>query len=363
MAIIRTVLGDIAPDRAGITLTHEHLRYAYLGCEYDHNNLWDVDAVAAGIAQTLKNGLSQHGIRTIVDLTPPELGRHPRLMAESQRRSGVHIVATTGFYGEHNAIGIPFYWRRKPLDYLKEMMIRDITEGMVYDGVLTPWKAGNIKVSTGALTGAPSPIYASGTRIGPYEEKAIRAAARAQKKLGCAINTHTHPVDWTVTNPGIELLDLLEAEGADPGKVVIGHCFIKPELKQLLDICARGACLQIDHIGIPWMHDSADALDEQMAVLIVELTERGYLDRLVFSYDRFFAHGRGPISKEEPDQFNTKVPFDYLFESFAPRLAKKGFGKAELDRVLVDNAQRLLAFSPEGLRREEPAMAAAGEPA
>ncbi len=32
MAVIRTVFGDIAPDRAGVTLTHEHVRYAYAGC-------------------------------------------------------------------------------------------------------------------------------------------------------------------------------------------------------------------------------------------------------------------------------------------------------------------------------------------
>ena len=353
MSIIRTVLGDIAADQAGITLTHEHLRYAYAGCEYDHHNLWDVDTVAAQISQTLHNGMKQNDVRTLVDLTPPELGRHPRLMAEAQRLSGVNIVGTTGFYGEHNAIGLPFYWRRKSVEYMEDLIARDITEGMVYDGALTPYRAGVIKVSTGALTNTPTPIGPNGTRIGVYEERAIRAAARAQRKLGCAINTHTHPVDWTVTNPGIEMLDVMDKEGADPSKVIIGHCFIKPTLDQLTAICKRGASLQIDHIGIPWMHESADALDEQMAKFVCELAALGYLDRLVFSYDRFFVHARGPVTEEEPDQFNTKVPFSYLFDSFAPRLERKGFGKNELRRVLVDNAQRLLSFSPPGTGRRE----------
>lgn len=344
--IIRTVLGDIPAEQAGITLTHEHLRYAYAGCEYDHNSVWNVDEVAAQVGQTMRNGMHQHGICTLVDLTPPELGRHPRLMAETQRISGVNIVATTGFYGEHNAIGMPFYWRRKTIEYMEEMMVRDVTEGMVYDGCQTSYRAGVIKVSTGALTSTPTPVSPNGTRIGIYEEKAIRAAARAQRKLGCAINTHTHPVDWTVTNPGVEMLDVMEQEGVDPGKVIIGHCFIKVELPQLLELCQRGANLQIDHIGIPWMHDSADELDDEMAVLICELADKGYLDRLVFSYDRFFYHGRGPITVEEPDQFNTKVPYGYLFDSFAPRLNRKGFGDAELRQVLVHNAHRLLGFEP-----------------
>jgi predicted metal-dependent phosphotriesterase family hydrolase len=59
------------------------------------------------------------------------------------------------------------------------------------------------------------------------------------------------------------------------------------------------------------------------------------------------------VTEEEPDQFNTKVPFSYLFDSFAPRLERKGFGKNELRRVLVDNAQRLLSFSPPGTGRRE----------
>lgn len=344
MPRIRTVLGDMSADEAGITLTHEHLRYAYAGCEYDHRNVWDVETAASQIGRALKNGMEQHGIRTMVDLTPPELGRHPYLIAECARRSGMHVIATTGFYGEHNAIGIPFYWRRKPIEYIEEMMVRDITDGMVYDYKQTPYKAGIIKVSTGALTAEPTPVGPKGRRVGVYEDRTLRAAARAQRKIGCAINSHTHPVDWTVTNPGIEMLDVLQEEGADPGKVIIGHGFIKSTMEQLKAICERGANLQIDHIGIPWMHESADELDEIMANQICELTALGYLDRLVFSYDRFFLHGRGPVTKEEPDQFNTKVPFGYLFDSFEPRLERKGFGKEELRRVLVDNPRRLLAF-------------------
>jgi len=344
MAVIRTVLGDISPDDAGITLTHEHIRYAYAGCEYDHRSTWDFDAVADDIAQVLRAGLRDHGIRTVVDLTPAELGRHPALIAEAARRSGVHMVATTGFYGESNAMGMPFYWRRKSIEYLEEMMVRDVTEGMVYDSSLTPSRAGIIKVATGVLGGKPTPIGPDGRRIGIYEDRAIRAAARAQRTIGCAINTHTHPVDYAVTNPGIELLDILEEEGADPGKVVIGHPFIKGNIEQLKAICERGANLQVDHIGIPWYHASAEKLDELMAELICELTDLGHLDRLVFSYDRFFSHGRGPVTEEEPEQFNTLVSFGYLFERFVPRLDKKGFGKEQLTRVLIDNPRRLLSF-------------------
>jgi phosphotriesterase-related protein len=340
MAVIRTVLGDIAPDEAGLTLTHEHVRYQYQGCEFDHNNVWDLESMAREVGSAVRSMCRDHGFKTMVDLTPPDIGRHPELLAEVSRRSGCHIVATTGFYAE--GMGIGFYWRRKSVDYIADVLVRDITEGMVHDNRLTPYKAGCIKVATGAM--GETPPLPNGLRIGPYEERIMRAAARAQKRTGAPIGTHTQPADYVVCNPGLEMLDLLEREGADPGKIMLGHVFIKPKLEQLVQLCERGAILQVDHIGIPWMHDTPEQLDEEMAVLICRLCDLGHIDKLLFSYDRFFSHGRGPITDAEPDQDNTRVPLGYLFEKFAPRLEKKGFGKAELNQVLVDNPRRILAF-------------------
>jgi phosphotriesterase-related protein len=242
-------------------------------------------------------------------------------------------------------MGIPFHWRRQSVGYIAEMLVRDLTEGMVYDGKLTPYKAGILKASTGGLGPAqPTPVGDDGRRIGTHERKMIKAVAQAQREVGCAINTHTQPMDYEFTNPGLELLDLLEAERVDPGRVIIGHAFVHPRLDQLKAICARGACVQVDHIGIPWQNDSAEQLDELIATAICQLTDLGYLDRIVFSYDRFFTHARGPVSAEEPEQLNELVPMGYLFDRFAPRLAEKGFGRRELEAVLVDNPRRLLAF-------------------
>jgi phosphotriesterase-related protein len=340
MAVVRTVLGDISPDEAGVTLTHEHVRYAYQGCEFDPNNVWDLETVANTVARSVHSMVSDYGIKTMVDLTPPDIGRHPELLAQVSRRSGAHIVATAGFYAE--GMGIGFYWRRKSVDYIAEVIVRDITEGMVYDNKLTPYRAGVIKVASGGM--GETPVGANGRRIGPVEERVMRAAARAQKKTGAPIGTHTQPADYGATNPGIEMLDVLEEEGADPGKVMLGHVFIHSRFEQLKELCERGAILQVDHIGIPWMHDTPEEIDEEMAVLICRLADLGYLGQLLFSYDRFFSHGRGPITAEEPDQDNTRVPVGYLFDSFAPRLAKKGFGKVELEQVLVHNPRRVLAF-------------------
>jgi phosphotriesterase-related protein len=345
MTAIRTVLGDIDPPAAGITLTHEHIRYAYPGCEFDHHNVWDFETVASDVAAVLERGRVDNDIRTVVDLTPAEIGRHPELIAEVSRRSGTHVVATTGFFPESTGMGILFHWRRQSVEYIEEMLVRDVTEGMVYDGRLTPYKAGILKVGTGGLgKDQPTPIGDDGRHIGRHERHVIKAVARAQRTLGCAINTHTQPMDYAITNPGIELLDLLEEAGADPARVIIGHAFVHPRLDQLEAICARGASLQIDHIGIPWQNESAEQLDDLIANAVVALADLGYLDRLVFSYDRFFAHARGPVSEAEPEQLNELVPIGYLFDEFADRLAGKGFQAADMHRVMVENPRRLLAF-------------------
>lgn len=348
---IRTVLGDVAPETAGISLTHEHVRYAYPGCEYDHRNVWDFEEAAASVTAVLTEGLKDHGILTVVDLTPAEIGRHPELMAEASRRSGVNIVATSGFFPESTGMGIPFHWRRQSVEYIEEMLVRDVTEGMVYDGRQTGYRAGILKAATGGLgPQQPTPVGSDGRHIGPYERKVIKAIGRAQRRLGCAINTHTQPMDYAFTNPGVELLELLEEAGADPGKVIIGHAFVHPNLDQLKAICERGACLQIDHIGIPWQNESAEQLDEAIAVAVCKLADLGYLDRLVFSYDRFFTHARGPVTQDEPEQLNEEVPFGYIFDSFAPRLESKGFGRNELEQVLVLNPARLLSLDGQSAR-------------
>ncbi|QXJ21355.1 hypothetical protein AGRA3207_002201 [Actinomadura graeca] len=344
MPTIHTVLGDIDPAQAGITLTHEHIVYANPGCEFDHQTVYDVEEVASEVGELLNGALGTYGIQTMVDLTPIEVGRNPLLLKATAEKTGVHIIGTTGFFPER--IGIPYHFRKQDIGYLKDFFIRDLTEGMASANQRTSVRAGIIKVATGSGDGheGMTPLQPSGLRVTALEERIVRAAGRAQAETGCPINTHTEPADYAVTNPGIEQLDLLEAEGADPAKILIGHALVKPDIEQLSEICRRGANLQIDHIGIPWRNTSAEQLDDLMARHIAELADRGYLEQMTFSYDRFFRHARGPVDELEPDMLNERVDLDHLFESFVPRLAKYGFDDAAVRQVLVVNPAKYLAF-------------------
>jgi phosphotriesterase-related protein len=65
---------------------------------------------------------------------------------------------------------------------------------------------------------------------------------------------------------------------------------------------------------------------------------------MTITYDRWFFNPRGAATEDNPQLLNQKVGLGHLFESFAPRLEKKGFGAAELEKVLVDNPRRILQF-------------------
>lgn len=341
---VRTVTGDIDPSSLGRTLVHEHLLYTYPGAEYDHRCAFDLTEATARIAEELGRAGREYGFGSIVDLTPCEVGRHPQLMHDVAVRSGVNVIGTTGFFPQH--LGLPYWWRIQTAEEFAEFFIRDITEGMVFAGTKTGIKAGMLKIATGmdSVNPRPSPIGPSGRRVGEFEERAIRGAGQAQKALGCCINTHTDPEDYTVGNPGIDQIELLQAEGADPTKVIIGHAFIQGTLDQIKAICETGASVQVDHMGIPWRSGSTEELDQRLAVLMCELASSGYLDRMTITYDRWFFNPRHASTELNPQLLNEKVQMGYIYTHFLPRLRKMGFRDEDLDTMLVKNPERLLAF-------------------
>ncbi len=320
---------------------HEHMIAAWPGVEFDHRGVFDWDAVADEVAAELAAGKARHGFQTVVDITPPELGRDPFFIAEVSRRSGVNLVAVTGFFCQ--SMGIPYHWRRQSIDEVADFHVRDITEGMVFANQVTSIRAGIIKIATGQddLHPRPTPVGPSGRHIGDVEDRIIRAAARAQVRTGAPLTTHTDPEDWSVTNIGAEHLDILEEEGVDPHRVITGHCFVNPRIDWLKEILDRGSSLQIDNIGTGWR----DLDDEHISEAVAELVAEGYEDQLVISFDRFFYQRRGPLTANDPIVAE-KMQIDYMHDEFLPLLRQKGVGDDAIQKMLVVNPARHLAFDP-----------------
>ena len=310
--VVRTTSGDVPADRLGVTLPHEHTYISLweIPGRFDYSGqVDDEDTLAAELADFVAVGG-----RTIVDLTLPGMGRDVARVAQLADRVGLQAVVGTGWYRE------PYYPPQARIDRrtvadLTDEMVREVTEGI--DGTAT--RAGVI-----GEIGTDKPW------VSAQEERVFRAAGRAQARTGLAVTTHT-----IASRVGLDQLDILEAEGADPAKVIIGHADWMPDLDYHLAIVERGAVVEMDSWGHP---DARSRGLEGTAIdLLLELLHRGYERHVLLSHDvcyvenlkRFGGHG-----------------FTYLHDTVLPRLRERGVTDDLVTTLTVDNPARLLSFSP-----------------
>ncbi|MBI2935730.1 MAG: hypothetical protein HYY31_02815 [Chloroflexi bacterium] len=326
MPVARTVMGDIPPQQLGITYSHEHIVLGYTGAREDLGSHFDREAVLKEVCDDLGKAMRDHRVKTIVDVTPPEVGRDMDIMHEVSRRLNVNIIAATGHYTQ--ASGFPFYWGLMDIEQLEERMVREINEGVGPNRV----KCGVIKVAMGpnALT--------------PSEEKAFRAAARASKRLGVSICVHA--TGWLPPGekiPPMAALDLLLEEGADPTRIQYGHVEgTRGHLGQLLDVAKRGVYMAFDNVGRPGDERDPRTLEEKDMArvgMVTGLIAAGYIDRILLAMD----HQGAWVPKRPPRYVKHGTTFSDL-GNFLPKLLKAGLKQEQLDKILVGNPRNLFPF-------------------
>lgn len=297
---VQTVLGPVAADALGVTLSHEHL-FIDLLREYRDSGLLRDEALAIREVQAFK----ALGGGTIVDLTSVGLGRNPVGLAAVARATGVNVVMGSGFY-RHPYLDREWFDRHDPAA-IAEVIVRDLTEGVDGSGI----RAGIIgEVGCDAF-------------ISAAEERSFRAAARAHLATGATISTHA--ARWPI---GLAQLDLLEAEGVDPGRVIVGHADTVPDEGYRIALARRGAWVQLDTIQGETGHDT-----EQRIAWLLELLDAGFGDRVLLSHDVCLAghlRARGGCG------------YTYLLDGFVPRLRERGLDGGTIQRLLVDNPRRAL---------------------
>ncbi|MCL5676855.1 MAG: phosphotriesterase-related protein, partial [Firmicutes bacterium] len=189
MPRVQTVLGDIAPELLGVTYHHEHIVSAPPKRITDKDPDLILDSVDL-IVQEI-GYFKALGGQTICDATAIDYGRNIEGVVEAARRSGINIIATTGF---NKGLYFEPWVDKASIEELTDMVVRDIREGI--DG--TRHRAGQLKFGT------------SYGLIQPVEEKAARAACRAQRQTGAPLFTHTE-----AGTMGLEQLEIIRAEGVN----------------------------------------------------------------------------------------------------------------------------------------------------
>jgi phosphotriesterase-related protein len=313
MKSINTVTGTISTEQLGTTLMHEHLLIGWAGWELDCSApRFDRKSALKNAVERIKQ-LKDLGLNSMVDPCPMDIGRDVSFAAEVGSASGLNIICATGLYKED--LGNTAYFKQRSVDDIASVYISEIEKGIGDTGI----RAGIIKCATGK------------GKITPYEEMCLRAAARAQKKTGVPITTHTE--DGTM---GREQLDIFASEGADLGRVIIGHSCGSADLGYHTSMLDRGCMLGFDRFGLSFIHP-----DKLRLASLIGLVGVGYADQIVLSHDSVWCWlGRGLDLPPETAKLIADWNPAHVFKNIVPALKSAGVGDAKIRAMLVDNPRR-----------------------
>lgn len=304
---VQTVLGPVAPGDLGFTLPHEHTKCSLWWIE----NRWDYWELI-GDEPRINEELAAYralGGGTLVDVTPIGIGRDLARLARLSQATGLHIVAGAGWYRQAY---YPAEARidRRSVDDLADEIVQEFIDGPVRPGII-----GEI--------GTDKPWVTA------QEERVFRAAARAALRTGASVTTHAVQSDV-----GLAQLAILEEEGLDPARIVIGHCDSHPRLEHWREIVRRGAHVQADFLGMSFT--PLERADEPKVVeLISTLLNEGFEKQILLSQD---------VCHDSQLASYGGNGYTYLQKSFLPQLAAAGVNAATIKTITVENPARLLTL-------------------
>ena len=301
MGEVMTVTGPVAASALGLTLTHEHI-FINLMREYRADGLLhDEQLMCEEVAR-----FAAAGGGTIVDCTTDELGRNPLGVKRISEATRVKIVMGTGHYRD------PYldraWFDRTSVSQIADLMVEEVNVGIGRSGV----RAGII-----------GEIGADKWFVSAAEERSFRAAALTQRRTGLTITTHA--ARWPV---GREQLRILVEAGADPARVIIGHCDTVPDTSYHEELARGGSYVQFDCI-----QGETDYQVERVANYIVKLVTNGFGRQVLLSHD---------ICLTSNLSVNGGCGFDYIPTRFLPVLRDKGLTQSDIDMLTVDNPRRAL---------------------
>lgn len=343
MTAVRTVLGDVDPADLGLVLPHEHLvndnavafrpapdpqlralldapvsaDLAWLLADHPYENadncrLDDHPAMAADL-----HGFAAVGGRTVLDLTPPGIGRDPERLRELAEQTGVQVVMGSGWYLQ--ATHPPHVATSTPDQLAAELVAEFVSGHDVRPGVI-----GEIGVS---------PDFTDDERT------ALRAACRAQREVGVPLFVHLP--GWL--RRAHEVLDVvLDDEGVDPGAVVL--CHMDPsgaDRDYQRSVADRGPVLEFDMVGMPFDYpgEGQSPSPTETAAAVVALVRAGHGDRLLLSHDLFL--------KAMLTRFGGNG-LAYVPVVFADRLRRSGLDGGTVTDLMTTNPRALFERASRG---------------
>lgn len=357
---ILTVTGPIDPEDLGVTLPHEHLfadwtdRYEppkaatdrrrarepisleNLGFVHKNKSAHEGNLRLDSYDEAIEEMAHYENIggQTIVDVTPKNVASDPLHLRQLARQTGLNVVHGTAYYNERNS-ELPDRLSTAAIEDIESEFVSDIREGFDDTGI----RAGLV-----GEIGLSDEIY-------DVEEKVLRAGARAAATTGVPLMVHPpggsarslRDGTYSSARWGLVILDIVEEEGLDPGRVILAHqdrSRWHEDLENQKAIADRGAYVEYDLFNGKLAHfksNSGDAYpsDVERAERIVELLEAGYGSQLLLSQDVYLK-----IHRRAYGGFG----YTHILENVVPILRALDATDQQIDQLLIDNPREVLTI-------------------
>jgi phosphotriesterase-related protein len=320
MPQVQTARGPIDTADLGATLMHEHIFVMTSEVQQNYPQEWGSEQERIDDAVRRLNEVAALGVRSIVDPTVVGLGRYIPRIARIAEQVDVNIVVATGIY-TYDSVPWFFHHRGPALDAvlgtsvpdpMVDMFVGDIRDGITGTAV----KAGLLKCA----------IDRQG--MTPGVERVMRAVAKAHLETGTPITVHTHPG----SQQGLAVKRVLDEEGVDPRRVVLGHSGDTTDADHLAELADAGFVLGMDRFGI-----NLDTTFEARADIVVEMCRRGYAESMVLSQDAscYFDWIQQDLMALLP-----QWRYTHIHQEVLPYLLDKGVTQEQIDTMLIDNPRR-----------------------
>lgn len=348
----QTVLGAIDSESLGVTLTHEHLlldatfqfvepteagekELAHQPISLQnlnwvlHHHTSNLDNLRLDDEQVAIHDLrlfKRAGGNTIVEPSVRGLSSDPLGYVRISQATGVNVIMATGYY---ISMTYPPALTAMSEKEVADELVRDITVGIGDTGV----RAGFLKGACGGTGRFPT------NRIEDNDRKVLRALAMAQRRTGAAIGMHTLRKDLVA-----EIIEILRDAGADLTRIMLIHADRWGTDPSVFSKLLQAGCyVEFDGFGtaeiglIPVEGFDYQINDVQRCDLVLQLIDRGYLERILISQDVFlkircYSYGG--------------AGYAHILLNTVPLMRHKGITEKQIHTILVENPKRILAFAP-----------------
>lgn len=257
------------------------------------------------------------GGQSIIDVTPIGIGRDLSRLRQLMKETGVNIIAGCGFY-THDTHAADI--EKKSVEDITEIIMNDLEIGMDH---------------TGVRSGVIGEIGTS-QAIHPNEKKVLQAAGRAQFQSKVPLFIHIYP--WSKN--GIEVLNILESEGANLSQVIICHSDVEMDPNYMVSVMERGAFIEFDNFGkefwIPMnkrgFAGGNFATDRERVQIIHNLVDLGFQSHLLITNDiclKAMLHAYGGWG------------YDHILTNVVPMLIDVGVEEKIVWEIIKKNPQQL----------------------